>query len=174
MLIAAAALTVVLVAVIAGLAVRRSRSVGESPARRRDLPLVRRLVRSSARPEISEGIRAAFGGNRGAAVVVASGTIATAVFLAAVVFGTSLSALVSTPRSYGWPWDLGVMVNFGYGGRRHDRCARYGRRSHGLDYTAPGTLSSPWCLTAALRPARRIAGAGPPTCSRTSRMSRRR
>ena len=113
---AALAVAVIVVAVITALAVRRSRSVGESPVRRRDVPAVRRLVRSSVRPEISEGVRAAFGGNRGASVVVASGSIATAVFLSAVVFGASLSTLVSTPRSYGWPWDLGVMVNFGYGG----------------------------------------------------------
>jgi hypothetical protein len=77
---------------------------------------VGRLVGGSARPEVGEGIRAAFDGRRGAGLVVATGAIATSAFLAAVVFGASLSTLVSTPRSYGWPWDVAVLSGFGYGG----------------------------------------------------------
>ena len=58
----------------------------------------------------------AFDGDRGAGVVVASGAIAAAVLVTSIVFGASLSALVSTPRSYGWPWEVGIMGGYGYGG----------------------------------------------------------
>jgi putative ABC transport system permease protein len=37
------------------------------------------------------------------------------VFVAAVVFGASLSAVLSTPAAYGWPWDVAVMGGAGYG-----------------------------------------------------------
>jgi hypothetical protein len=93
-----------------------SRRVGRSTAARRDVPTVRRIIRSSGRPEVGEGVRAAFDGRSGAGLVMTSGAIAAAVFVAAVVFGASLSALVSSPRSYGWPWDVAVMGGYGYGG----------------------------------------------------------
>ncbi len=35
--------------------------------------------------------------------------------VAAVVFGSSLTSLVETPRSYGWSWDLSAMTGGGYG-----------------------------------------------------------
>ena len=77
---------------------------------------LRRLVRLSKRPEVDEGIRAAYGTNRGAGLVVSLAGSAVAVFLAALVFGTSLSALTSTPVRYGWPWDVAAIGNFGFGG----------------------------------------------------------
>jgi predicted lysophospholipase L1 biosynthesis ABC-type transport system permease subunit len=46
---------------------------------------------------------------------MASGGVAAGVFLAAVVFGTSLAAVVSTPAAYGWQWDVAMMGGFGYG-----------------------------------------------------------
>jgi hypothetical protein len=97
------------------LAYRAARRVRGFPVRRRDLSSVRRLVRGSARPEIDVGIRAAYGRNRGAGLVVASGAVAVALFLAATVFSNSLSAVLSTPASYGWPWDVGLMGGAGYG-----------------------------------------------------------
>ncbi len=36
-------------------------------------------------------------------------------FVATAVFGTSLAALVSTPRSYGWPWEVAATTGGGYG-----------------------------------------------------------
>jgi hypothetical protein len=68
----------------------------------------------AARPDIDQGVRAAYRGARGR-LVVASCAAAAGTFLAAAVFGASLSALLTTPASYGWPWDLGVMTGFGYG-----------------------------------------------------------
>ena len=117
-----AGLGVVGLAVVCGLGVvavvyRQSRRIGSAPhfLRRREVGLVSRLMGASTHPETAEGVRAAYGGHRGAGLVVASGGMAAAVFLGAVIFGSSLAAVVSTPASYGWPWDLAVMTGAGYG-----------------------------------------------------------
>lgn len=99
---------------LALLGVRTSRRLGRPPTRANASRLLARLTRRSGRPELTEGIRAAFA-SRGSGLVIASGGVAAAVLLAAVVFGTSLSSMVSTPASYGWPWDAAVMGGFGYG-----------------------------------------------------------
>ena len=75
-----------------------------------------RFIPRRAGPEVSEGVRAAYGGGGGSGLVVGSAVVTCTVFLAAIVFGTSLSSLVSTPSAYGWPWDVGSMGGFGYGG----------------------------------------------------------
>jgi hypothetical protein len=102
---------------VVALVYRHSRGIGSAQQhlRRREVGLVSRMIAGSARPETAEGVRAAYGGHRGAGLVVASGGVAAAVFLGAVVFGSSLAAVVSTPASYGWPWDLAVMTGAGYG-----------------------------------------------------------
>ena len=86
-----------------------------TPASHRRPSALQRLVGRSARPELTEGVRAAGAGHRGAGLVMASGGLAAGIFLAAVVFGASLSAVVSTPASYGWPWDVATMGGAGYG-----------------------------------------------------------
>ena len=80
--------------------------------------LQRLLARSPAaiaRPEVAEGLRAARSGYRGAGLVMASGAAAAAVFLTAVVFGSSLAAMISTPSAYGWLWDVASLSSAGYG-----------------------------------------------------------
>src|SRR5439155_23305970 len=72
------------------------------------------------RPSVDAGVRAAFGSRR-AVLVIVSGAATVAVFLTSVVFGASLSRLISTPQAYGWSWDLGILYNYGYGG--FDRAA---------------------------------------------------
>ena len=127
---------------IALVAMRSSRHVG---ARRARTPTssVRRLVRVSKRPEVDEGVRAAYSTNRGAGLVVTLAGSAVAVFLAALVFGTSLSALTSTPVSYGWPWDLAAVGNFGYGGLDiHKVAATLDHRDGVRSWTALGFSSS--------------------------------
>ncbi len=59
-------------------------------------------------------MRAAYGPRASAPVIVAGALLAGA-FVAAAVFGLSLSRLVSSPRSYGWPWDVAAMTGGGYG-----------------------------------------------------------
>jgi hypothetical protein len=83
--------------------------------RARPSQLLAAARRAGAPPDVAEGVRAAFGTRRGSGVVVMSGALAAIVFVAAVVFGSSLSALVSTPSSYGWPWNGASMAGFGYG-----------------------------------------------------------
>jgi hypothetical protein len=73
-----------------------------------------RLVRGSPRPAIGEGVRGAVGTRRALLVVLSTG-IATTVLIGTLVFGASLSALLTHPSSYGWPWDVAVMSNAGYG-----------------------------------------------------------
>ena len=73
-----------------------------------------RLWRSSTRPPVGEGFRAAFGSRR-AALLVASTALTATMFVASASFGSSLTGLLSTPRSYGWPWDVTVLTNAGYG-----------------------------------------------------------
>lgn len=97
-------------ALSAGAARRTGRLVASRPG----LRLAPRLVRFPARPHVDQGIRAAYGG-RGARLVLASCGLAAGAFVAAAVFGASLSAVLSTPASYGWPWDFAAMTGFGYG-----------------------------------------------------------
>jgi hypothetical protein len=97
------------------LALRSSRRLGARSTRPRT-SAIRRLIRASSRPAVDDGIRAAYSTNRGSGLVIALTGSAVAVFLAAVVFGSSLTTLTSTPAAFGWPWDVGVMGNFGYGG----------------------------------------------------------
>jgi hypothetical protein len=73
-------------------------------------------VRGARPPGLAEGLRAAYPTNRGVGFVLASGMTAVAAFVAAVVFGASLTSLLATPASYGWPWDVATVDNYGYGG----------------------------------------------------------
>jgi hypothetical protein len=81
------------------------------PARNR---LLQRASAAVPRPASADGVRAAFG-QRTATLVIAGGAVVTAACVAALVFGASLTALVGTPRTYGWPWDLALMTGSGYG-----------------------------------------------------------
>ena len=49
-----------------------------------------------------------------ASCLAGSALVSTAL-VAALVFGSSLTSLVETPRSYGWSWDLSAMTGGGYG-----------------------------------------------------------
>lgn len=74
-----------------------------------------RLWRGSTRPPVGEGFRAAFGGRRAVLLVVSTALTAT-MFVASSTFASSLTGLLSSPRSYGWPWDVTSLTNAGYGG----------------------------------------------------------
>ena len=108
-------LAIALATLVSLLTLRSSRRLGARPAHT-TTSVVRRVLRPTNRPAVDDGIRAAYGTNRGSGLVVALAGSAVAVFLAAAVFGASLSTLTSTPASYGWPWDVGVLANYGYGG----------------------------------------------------------
>lgn len=82
------------------------------------------LLRASTmvHPARGLGMRAASRGI-GARVVVAGSLAAVVAMVATLVFATSINALVSTPARYGWPYDLGVIIGFGYGGSDPDAIA---------------------------------------------------
>lgn len=142
----ALALTLVSAAGIVALAFAAAGRVRPQRVRHRDLSIVRRLLRGSNRPEVDEGIRAAYGGHRGAGLVMASGAVAAALFLAATVFSTSLSAVLSSPPSYGWPWDIGLMGGAGYGEVNFEAAAALDERDDverwtGLGFTNAVTIN---------------------------------
>jgi hypothetical protein len=116
-LLAAAGFAVLGILGVGALGLRSARRaarahLGDDPGARRPLP-----ARSS--PVVAEGLRAAFG-TAGSRLVVTSAALAIGALLAALVFGSSLSSVVSRPAAYGWPWDVGVLQNYGYGGQDLD------------------------------------------------------
>jgi hypothetical protein len=117
--VAGLALAAACVAILVALSARAARRAQRVEAGRGRLPILPRFVRAPARPDVDQGVRAAYGG-RGAGLVLSSCGLAASAFLAAAVFGASLSGLLSTPASYGWRWDLGIMTGFGYGDLRRD------------------------------------------------------
>jgi hypothetical protein len=98
------------VVVLSVLAVRRA-DLTQTGGRRLLMP---KLAARTAPPAAATGIRAAYG-QRSAIPVIAGSAILTGALVAAAVFGASLSGLVSTPRSYGWPWDVAATTGGGYG-----------------------------------------------------------
>lgn len=118
----AAALAVAMIAGIVVLSWRATRRRSRPP-----LPtagsVVARLVSRSPRADVAEGLRAAYGRGRSTALIAITGGTGIAVLLAAVVFGTSLSHLVSSPQSYGWPWQAAWMAGSGYSGVDADELA---------------------------------------------------
>jgi len=112
----AAALAAVLVVGLAALAWLSSRRVGRPVRPGRNPSFVGRLLDRISEPGVGAGARAAFARERGPGFVVATGVLAVGVLVTAIVFGASLTKLVHTPRAYGWPWDVAVVTNYGYGG----------------------------------------------------------
>ena len=79
-------------------------------------------VSGKVHPARGLGMRAATRGV-GARVVVAGSVAAVLAMVASLVFATSVNALVGTPARYGWPYDLGVIIGYGYGGADEDAIA---------------------------------------------------
>lgn len=69
----------------------------------------------SASPSLVLGARAALRGP-GTAALLGAIVVAVTAILATAVFTTSLDTLVSDGDRFGWPYDAGVMVGYGYGG----------------------------------------------------------
>jgi hypothetical protein len=102
----------VLCIALAWRAVRRVRS--RDAARTYQRAKSRWLRTGNGPPAMSTGVRAAALA-RTTPPVVAGAALLAAAMVAAIVFGASLSALLSTPRSYGWPWDHASVTGAGYG-----------------------------------------------------------
>ncbi len=100
----------VLAALAAALALRSARSPSNVSAPRRP----RTLTSLAGPPDVVYGLRSALS-QRAAGTLVGGGAVVVGVLLAALVFGASQATLVSTPRWYGWPWDVATMTGGGYG-----------------------------------------------------------
>lgn len=87
------------------LAPAKTSRLGELAARSGSLPL-------------TIGVRAALpsGSGAGARAVLAGAVTAVAAVIGCVVFSSNLSGLVANPARFGWPFDVGVVINLGYAG----------------------------------------------------------
>lgn len=90
-----------------------------STAQARPSKLSEFLARAGAKPATVTGVRAAIQPGRGAAAVPVRTTligaaISVATLVAVVTFGGGLERLVTTPRLYGWNWDVAITGNGGY------------------------------------------------------------
>lgn len=110
LLVVGTGLVLLIIVLTAGWA-RRMRA-GHAPSTR-VAPAV--VLPTTARPELAFGTRAALSRNNGSGVILGGGIVAIGVFVAAAVFGTSLSSLISNPERYGWPWDAAAVGGLGYG-----------------------------------------------------------
>lgn len=89
-----------------------------APARSRgvrNLGALERLARSASSPVTSTGVRAAIsppgGTHAGPARAALAGlAVAVAAVVGAMTFGASLVQFVTSPSSYGWPWDAVVAL----------------------------------------------------------------
>jgi hypothetical protein len=108
---------VLLVASIAFSSWRATSGVQREPRRERTTHLAE-LATNSGNVSLALGIRAAVRGRgRGdAATLLAVAVAAIAIVMTAAMYSTSLADLVSRPSQYGWPYDAGVVINYGFGG----------------------------------------------------------
>ena len=91
--------------------------VALAPARTSRLGEV--AVRTGRLP-LAIGVRAALpsgsGTDAGARAVLVGAVTAVAAVIACVVFSSNMSGLVADPARFGWPFDVGAVINLGYAG----------------------------------------------------------
>lgn len=118
--LAVAATTVLLGIGLSVVAHRVARSVSAAPR----VPSARRSSLGALRsPTLALGLRAATVGG-GANAVLAGVSIAVAAVTATLIFSASLVRFLDTPESLGWPFDVGALVNAGYGPTNLDAVAK--------------------------------------------------
>jgi hypothetical protein len=85
----------------------RTSRLGEVAARAGNVPL-------------AVGVRAALPGGTGAGAsaraVLVGAVTAVAAVIGCVVFSSNMSGLVADPARFGWPFDIGTVINLGYAG----------------------------------------------------------
>jgi hypothetical protein len=106
---------VCVIAFVLGLALA-ARQISARPSARSKSPgSPRRLSDGlSGSPSFALGIRAATR-SRGAAALLAGSVVAVASVAATAVFSASVVHFVDTPALFGWSYETGALVNFGYG-----------------------------------------------------------
>jgi hypothetical protein len=114
-----ALLLVLLLGLVAVLAIRATRPrVGPAPGR--PSVIARAAVAAGLPPSAVVGVRNALEPGAGVRSVPVRSTLvgsitAVVAVVSAVVFGSSLSGLVSHPARYGWNWDVIIQAEGGYG-----------------------------------------------------------
>jgi ABC-type lipoprotein release transport system permease subunit len=118
----ALALFAVMTAALSWFAARLSVRSG---APRHERPGLTTLLVRTGRPAATHGVRNALRlrHSDGAAVTLAGAVIALALVTTIVVFGVNLTR-VQDPERFGWPWDVAVITNAGYGDANPARVAR--------------------------------------------------
>jgi hypothetical protein len=115
----AAVMIVALVAVLAVLATRAARRSPGRPARSRASVIAQAAVAAGLPATVVVGSRNALEPGSGRAVPVRAmlaGSVAAVIaVVAAVVFGTSLSSLLTHPPRFGWNWSVLLQSQGGYG-----------------------------------------------------------
>jgi hypothetical protein len=108
-------MAIVMTAVVAVLAIAAARRPRSALGRRRPSRLWSSM--RSAPPAAAQGLSTALNPrpSDGGVAVVAGCVVAVAALLAALVFGSNLTALVRSPTRYGWPWDVTIITGAGYG-----------------------------------------------------------
>ena len=99
----------VLVAVVAVAWNTSSARTGARPCRPRS-------TRARDGPAVADGVRTALSTRRGGVLLTGACCVAVTALVAATVFGANLTTLVGNSQRYGWPWDVGVLTDYGYGG----------------------------------------------------------
>ncbi len=107
----AALAAVILLAVILPVAGTFAARATEKRSRPRTAP---GRITNRGSPAFALGVRAATR-DRSAAALIVGCAVAVAAVTASVVFSTSVIHLVHTPREFGWQYDIGAVVNAGYG-----------------------------------------------------------
>ena len=115
----AAVLLVLLAAVLAWLAWRAVRHQGELPSTRSS-SLAAAAAKAGLPVTVIAGIRHALDRGSGRLRVpvratVTGSVVAVTALVAALVFGASLTGLISHPAEYGWNWDLVIQSQGGWG-----------------------------------------------------------
>src|ERR1700735_3606459 len=115
----AALFTVVLLGLLAVLAARSARPLA-SQAQGRPSAIAQAAVAAGLPPSAVVGIRNALEPGTGVRTVPVRSTLlgsitAVAAVVSAVVFGTSLTGLISHPVRYGWNWNVMIQAQGGYG-----------------------------------------------------------
>jgi ABC-type lipoprotein release transport system permease subunit len=120
--IGASVVALVAVAWISGtswLVARRGRRAAPGSASVKPARLFELLGRAGAKPAMVTGVRAAIQPTRGTPGVpvrttLVGAAVSVAALVAVVVFGAGVDRLVTTPRLYGWSWDVAISGNSGY------------------------------------------------------------
>ncbi|HSB87560.1 MAG TPA: hypothetical protein VLD86_14710, partial [Ilumatobacteraceae bacterium] len=120
-------LTLTTVVVGLGVAVLWTSWLGSAPSRATASHEPRSRLASAAitsgSTSMAMGVRAAWRRRGGHAALLAAMSLGVALVVAALLFSVNLVRVVDAPARFGWPYDVGVLINYGYDGADVDAIA---------------------------------------------------